>query len=176
MKLGFISAALVFAASGVLAQHANQSSFPIETGQSQFAAIAEIVTLLRNDPETDWSMVDIQALRDHLVDMDNLTTRASVERTVDGQNVVFSVTGDTMVASSIQRMVTAHNLMLQQATDWSVSSSEQASGATMTVNVASKEELYQVMGLGFFGLMTIGAHHQQHHVMIATGRSPHSGH
>ena len=43
----------------------------------------------------------------------------------------------------------------------------------MLVQVGSDEELNQVLVLGLFGLMTIGVHHQQHHLMIATGRSPH---
>ena len=129
MKQGLFYAAMLFAASGAMAQHAHPSNLPGETGQSQFAAIAEIVTLLRDDTETDWAQVDIKALRDHLVDMDNVTTKASVERTVDGLNVTFSITGDVVVAASIQRMVLAHSPMLQGASDWSVTATEQTGGA-----------------------------------------------
>lgn len=174
MKRSLLSAALVIAASSAMAQHSHSSSSsPTETGQAQFAAIAEIVTLLRNDPATDWEQVDIKALRDHLVDMDNVTTGASVERSVDGLNVTFVITGDEVVAASIQRMVLAHSPMLQGSSDWIVTAEELNDGATMLVQVGSEDELNQVLGLGFFGLMTIGAHHQQHHLMIATGRSPH---
>jgi hypothetical protein len=173
MKLGLLSAAMVFAASTAVAQHAHQSDSPSETGQSQFAAIAEIVTMLRDDPETDWARVDIKALRDHLVDMDNVTTKASVDRAVDGLSVTFSVKGDEVVAGSIRRMVLAHSRMLQGSSDWAVTAAEQDGGATVLVQVGSNEELNQVLGLGFFGLMVIGAHHQQHHFMIATGKSPH---
>jgi hypothetical protein len=173
MKLSFISAALVFVASSALAQHAHQSNSPSEIGQSQFAAIAEIVTLLRDDPETDWAQVDIKALRDHLVDMDNVTTKASVNRKVDGLSVNFTITGGEVVAASIRRMVLAHSPMLQRASDWTVLAVEEEGGAKMLVEVRSDDELSKVLGLGFFGLMTIGAHHQQHHLMIATGRSPH---
>ncbi len=66
MKLGLLSAAMMFVATNAMAQHAHTSGSPSETGQSQFAAIAEIVTLLRDDPNTDWEQVDIKALRDHL--------------------------------------------------------------------------------------------------------------
>ena len=75
---------------------------------------AEIVTLLRDDPNTDWAQVDIKALRDHLVDMDNVTTRASIERTVDGIGVTFIVTGDDVVAASSRRMVLTHSPILQR--------------------------------------------------------------
>ena len=112
MKLGLLSAAMMFVASGAMAQHAHMSWSPNETGQSQFAAIAEIVTLLRDDPNTDWAQVDIKALRDHLVDMDNVTTKASVERTVDGTSVMFIVMGGDVVASSIRRMMLTHSLIL----------------------------------------------------------------
>ena len=156
-----------------MAQHAHTSGSPSETGQSQLAAIAETVTLLRDDPNTDWAQVDIKALRDHLVDMDNVTTRASVERKVDGSSVMFMVTGDDVVVASIRRMVLAHSPMLQGTSDWTVIAGDLGNGAWMLVQVGSDEDLNQVLGLGFFGLMTIGAHHQQHHLMIATGRSPH---
>ena len=63
--------------------------------------------------------------------------------------------------------------MLQQATGWTVVASEQSNGAMMIIDAVSEEELDQIVGLGFFGLMTIGAHHQQHHLMTATGQSPH---
>lgn len=173
MKLGLLSAAMVFVASNAMSQHAHTSGSPSETGQSQFAAIAEIVTLLRDDPNTDWEQVNIKALRDHLVDMDNVTTQASVERTVDGMSVTFMVTGDQVVAASIKRMVLAHSPMLQRSSGWTILAEEMEGGAKMVVRASSEDEMGQVLGLGFFGLMTIGAHHQQHHLMIATGRSPH---
>jgi len=122
-----------------------------------------------DDPNTDWAQVDIKALRDHLVDLDNVTTRASIERTVDGIGVTFIVTGDDVVAASIRRMVLTHSPMLQGISDWTVIADETEGGASMLVQVRSDEELNQVLGLGFFGLMTIGAHHQQHHLMIAIG-------
>ena len=173
MKLGLLSAAMMFVASNAMAQHAHTSGSPSETGQSQFAAIAEIATLLRDDPGTDWAQVDIKALRDHLVDMDNVTTKASVERTVDGASVTFMITGEQVIAASIRRMVLAHSPMLQGSSDWTVTAEKMEAGASMLTQTGSEEELNQVLGLGFFGLMTIGAHHQQHHLMIATGRSPH---
>jgi hypothetical protein len=51
----------------------------MEGGQSAFAAIQEIVAQLMADPTTDWSRVDTEALRQHLIDMDNVTLRAQVD-------------------------------------------------------------------------------------------------
>ncbi|MCC2098329.1 MAG: hypothetical protein KDJ29_15640, partial [Hyphomicrobiales bacterium] len=44
---------------------------PVQPGQSAFAAIQEIVEILEADRSTDWSKVNIPALRQHLIDMDN---------------------------------------------------------------------------------------------------------
>ena len=48
----------------------------IEVGQSAFAAIQEIIASLKADPATDWSTIDIEALRQRLIDMDDVTLRA----------------------------------------------------------------------------------------------------
>ncbi|MBL4768338.1 MAG: hypothetical protein JKY94_11605 [Rhodobacteraceae bacterium] len=173
MKLGLLTATMVLIATSAMAQHASHSSSNSETGQSQFAAIAEIVAMLRADPDTDWEQIDIGALRDHLVDMDNVTTKAIVETNANDLTVTFAVTGDATVAASIQRMVLAHHPMLQQTTSWSVMAEERSDGAMMQVQLKSMDEMNEVIALGFFGLMTIGAHHQQHHLMIAMGHSPH---
>lgn len=173
MRLGLITTVMMFMASIAIAQHAHSSNAATETGQSQFAAIAEIVALLRNDPDTDWENVNIGSLRDHLVDMDNVTTKAVVETIVKELRVSFVVSGEATFAKSIQRMVLAHSPMLHQETGWSITAVAQTDGATMSVLVSSIDEINQVTGLGFFGLMTIGAHHQEHHQMIAKGHSPH---
>ena len=45
-------------------------------GQAAFGAIEEIVQKLEADPATDWSKVNIGALREHLIDMNEVTLRA----------------------------------------------------------------------------------------------------
>ena len=57
---------------------------PTQPGQGAFAAIQEIVDILEADPRTDWSKVDIGALRQHLEDMDNVTLHAQVRSTPIG--------------------------------------------------------------------------------------------
>ena len=49
-----------------------------EPGQSLFAALREVVSELEARPETDWSQVNIDALRQHLVQMDLLFSGAEV--------------------------------------------------------------------------------------------------
>src|SRR4051794_29391894 len=51
---------------------------PREPGQSAYAALGEAVRIMVADPQTDWSRADVNALRNHLVDMDNVTLHANV--------------------------------------------------------------------------------------------------
>lgn len=173
MTFNILTLSIILMITGAFEKFTGHNISNSETGQSQFAAIAEIITILRNDSDTDWKRVDINSLRNHLVDMDNVTTKAKVESVINDLSVSFTVSGDGVIAKSIQRMVMAHSPMLQQATGWSVTAEKRFDGANMQIQLDSIEELNVVAGLGFFGLLTIGAHHQQHHLMIAKGHSPH---
>ncbi len=56
-------------------EHSAQLSQP---GQSAFGAIQEAVERLEADPNTDWEHVNLDALREHLIDMDEVTMRAAI--------------------------------------------------------------------------------------------------
>ena len=49
------------------------STTPTSPGQDAFGAIQEVVRMLDADPKTDWSKVDLEALRQHLIDMNEVT-------------------------------------------------------------------------------------------------------
>lgn len=142
---------------------------PVEAGQSAFASIAEIVAILARDPDTDWSKVNISALREHLVDMNALTLDARVVQTSSENEIVFAITGRGRTLQAIQAMVPAHSAQLDQMTDWQVSAKTTPSGAIMTLSAADTVERTKIESLGFFGVMAIGAHHQAHHLAIARG-------
>jgi hypothetical protein len=145
---------------------------PSQPGQGAFAAIQEIVEILEADPTTDWSKVNIEALRRHLIDMDNVTLRADVKsEPIDG-GMRFIVTGVGPVKESIQRMVMAHAATMNGAGSWKFAASETDAGATLTVLTPAKDAS-KLLGLGFIGVMTRGMHHQMHHLMIARGENPH---
>ena len=145
---------------------------PVETGQSAFAAIQEIVGILMSDPATDWAKVNIDALRSHLVDMNAVTLDAHVKgENVDG-GVRFVVTGEGPVRGSIRRMVIAHAATMNGANGWQLTAADIENGAILTLQVPA-EELEKIKALGFFGMMTVGMHHQEHHMMIARGGNPH---
>jgi hypothetical protein len=46
---------------------------PTLPGQDAFGTIQEIVRMLDADPKTDWSKVNLEALRQHLIDMNDVT-------------------------------------------------------------------------------------------------------
>lgn len=148
-------------------------ALPDEGGQAAFASIAEVVALLDADPSTDWGKVNIDALRAHLVDMDNVTLHARVATTpVDG-GASFAITGDGEVRASIRRMTASHAGMVNVQDGQQVAVREIPEGVTMTVTSSDRSRVARIRALGFFGLMTEGVHHQLHHLMMAKGTMHH---
>lgn len=140
-----------------------------EPGQGAFATIAEIVVILTNDPMTDWDKVDIAGLREHLVDMDELSLRASSTTAVFDDRIVFTITGSGRTLQAIQTMVPAHAGVLSRTTAWDAKGEVTASGATLMIKSNKPLVLKVVKALGFYGVMATGAHHQTHHLAMAKG-------
>ena len=148
------------------------SATPTRAGQEAFATIAEIARLLDADSRTDWSKVDLEALRQHLLDMDDVTMRAVVRSTnVDG-GATFDVQGTGRVREAIRRMATSHGAMITAADGFSWQSTETPTGARVTVRALKRDDsimTQRVRALGFVGLLTLGDHHTVHHLGIANG-------
>jgi hypothetical protein len=151
---------------------AASGSVPAQPGQDAFAAIQEIVGILQADPKTDWAKVDIDALRSHLVDMNAVMLAAMVKgEPIDG-GMKFTVTGTGPTRDSIRRMVAAHAATMNGAGNWRYVAAETDDGATLSV-LAPAADREKLRGLGFFGILIVGMHHQEHHMMIARGENPH---
>ena len=143
-----------------------------EPGQGAFAAIQEIVEILIADPKTDWSKVNIDALRQHLIDMNDVTLAANVKNEPIDGGMRFDVTGEGPVRDSIRRMTTAHAATMNGVDGWKFDAAEIEGGASLTVHAPAKDA-DKLRGLGFLGVLTLGMHHQIHHLMIARGENPH---
>src|SRR6266436_6057094 len=80
---------------------------PTMPGRDAFGAIQEVVRILDADPKTDWSKVDLEALRQHLIDMNEVTLKAEAapKQINDGLEIAATGSGRTVVA--IQRMIPA---------------------------------------------------------------------
>lgn len=183
LLITLISSSFFVAAQNNHLTHSNNSAYqhttavdtsliqPAKMGQSAFAAIAEIVALLESDPKTDWSSVDIDALREHLVDMNSLILTAVVSKEVTAENVVFSITGPQAAQRAIKVMVPAHAQQLELIKQWDTSTEIQNNGVTLKLGSKNPSEIEKISNLGFFGLMAIGAHHQAHHLAMALGKA-----
>ena len=146
---------------------------PQQGGQSAFAAIQEIVDIISNDPGTDWSHVDIEALRLHLIDMDQVTLRANVTADEVPNGARFTATSaDPAVATSIKNMVLAHAATMDGVEGWHFNAEEIDAGAVLTV-AGAESDVAKIRALGFIGIMTVGMHHQSHHLALASGSNPH---
>jgi|GEM_PF-394891 len=144
-------------------------SAPQSVGQSGFSAIQEIVAQLQADPSTDWSEADIDALREHLIDMDRIMMNATVGKTELDQGMRYELTGDDLVSASIKRMVPAHAQQMRSELGWDIEVRQQNNGVVLEITSPSDEDVLQIKGLGFAGFMVLGDHHQNHHLHMAKG-------
>jgi len=145
---------------------------PTMPGQEAFGTIQEIVQILEADPKTDWSKVDLAGLREHLIDMNELTMNARANSTEIPGGVKIMVTGTGRTVAAIQRMVPAHAPMINGHNGWQVTAKLLPNGARLTATASDPKEVAHIRGLGFIGLMATGAHHQVHHLAIAEGKQP----
>ena len=140
--------------------------------QAAFATIQEIVRKLKADPKTDWSKVNLEALRQHLIDMDNVVMRSAVvQSNVDG-GISLDVTGTGEVTAAIRRMLSMHAMALSAEPDWNAAATEIPNGERLVVTAKNPKDAKAVAmlrGLGFAGIVTEGDHHAMHHLAVARG-------
>jgi hypothetical protein len=148
-------------------------STPIMPGQDAFAAIQEIVRMLEADPETDWSKIDLETLRQHLIDMNEVTLKAVAAPTPIDGGLAIAVTGEGRTLGAIQRMVPAHAEELNQMNGWAAKTEALPNGILLTVTSNDPKEVAHIRGLGFIGLLVSGSHHQPHHLAMAKKEMPH---
>jgi len=149
-----------------------------EPGNEAFATIQEVVVKLLANPKTDWSRVNLEALRKHLVDMQNFTLNVAVsgQKNID-KGVQFTVNATTPdAAGSLQRLFSAHPPILKKESGWDMKAQKNRDGSfTAQVTTTNDEDVAKIRGLGYIGLIAYGQHHQLHHWMMATGMNPHQG-
>ncbi len=153
---------------------------PALPGQDAFGAMSEIVRILDADPQTDWSQVDLERLRQHLIDMNEVVLRAEVRTSSVPGGLVMDVTGAGRIELSIRAMVIPHATELDQMPALAAKTEAIRGGVRLTVTARDAEDaraIARVRGLGFIGLLTLGAHHQPHHLAMARGQAmPGHGH
>lgn len=156
------------------AKHGMASGAPTMPGQDAFGAIAEIVRTLDADPATDWSKVDIERLRQHLIDMNEVVLRSVVEQTPVPGGLAMEITGTGRTEQAIRAMVVPHAVELDRMPSFAARTETIAGGVRLTVVAKRPDDpksVARIRGLGFAGLITEGAHHQPHHLAMAKGEA-----
>jgi len=155
------------------ASHASASpSVAIPPGQAAYATMAAIVAMLEADSTTDWSKVNIEALRQHLITMNEVTLGARAQQTSIPGGASMEVTGDGHVAGSIRTMLRNHSEMLGMEGPYRASVEDIPGGVRWVVTAANPGDartVAKIRGLGFAGLLTLGDHHTPHHIALARG-------
>jgi len=149
------------------------ATVPNAPGQGAFGAIQEIVGILEADPKTDWSKVDLEALRQHLIDMNEVTLKAAQSAKVVEGGLEITVTGEGRTLTAIQRMVPAWAATMNGYKGWVTKAAKLPNGELLTVTSGEPAEIQHIRGLGFIGLMVSGSHHQPHHLAMAKGQFGH---
>lgn len=152
--------------------HAMQESVPLTLpGNDVFGTIQEVVKQLEADPNTDWSKVDLEALRQHLLDMKAFTEEVQVvskEPIENGVKIHVQPQSERAVGA-LQRLFSMHPAMLKSEKGWDMTAKQSGRQWIITCTTQEKAEVEEIRALGYIGLLTEGAHHQMHHWMIATG-------
>src|SRR5260370_12943702 len=149
------------------------STTPTMPGQDAFGAIQEVVSILEADPKTDWSKVDLDRLRQHLIDMNEVTLKAdaAAKPIEGGLEVTITGSGRTLVA--IQRMIPAYAQTVNGLNGWTAKAAMLPNGELLTGTASDPQEVQRIRGLGFIGLLVSGSHHQPHHLAMAKGEFDH---
>jgi hypothetical protein len=151
----------------------SDTTTPTMPGQDAFGAIQEIVRILDADPKTDWSKVNLEALRQHLIDMSEVTLKADAVTNVIDDGIEVTVTGTGRTVEAIQRMVPAQAHHQTHLNGWSAKTEPLPDGVLLTVTSGDPLQLQHIRGLGFIGVMASGSHHQAHHLAMAKSQFLH---
>jgi hypothetical protein len=147
---------------------------PTLPGQDAFGAIAEVVRRLEADSETDWSRVDLERLRQHLIDMNEVVLRSEVKSSQVPGGLAMDITGPPRTARAIRGMVAPHAAELDRMSEWSARTVPIPGGLRLTVAARAAEDtktVARIRGLGFVGLLVQGGHHGPHHLAMAKGEA-----
>ncbi len=155
------------------------SAIPLkEAGNAIFGTIQEVISKLDADPNTDWEKVDIEGLRQHLIDMENFTSGVDVlsQKNIEkGAEIVIRAKSEA-AHHSLTRALKAHPSMMESETGWTMDVKQNKERFTLKIETKKQEEVARLRGLGYIGAMSLGNHHQVHHWMMASGSNPHGGH
>ncbi len=141
-------------------------------GNDVFGAIKEATDALMASADTEWDKVDLEALRQHLLDMKHVTEEVSILSKADiDKGVVIKIKAQPESLASLERVMSAHPAQLFSDKGWQMTVKQQADEFTLTVTTEKAEDVAKIRGLGYGGVLTIGGHHAVHHWALASGKA-----
>lgn len=154
--------------------HGDHGMMPVEGGQAAFSALIEMVSLLENNQNTDWASVSIDALRSHLRDMHRVVmeTQATTDELPSG-GLQYRVLGEGAALEALHRMVPMHASVIAESRGWQISTTPSSVGVVVDIKNLNEQQTTRLNALGFYGFMSLDAHHQAHHYQMATGQMHH---
>lgn len=154
--------------------HMGSGGMLTKPGNEVFGTIQEVVQKLEANPDTDWSQVDLEALRQHLLDMKAFTEDVEVlsqQEIKQGTKIIIRGTSER-AGQALKRLFSMHPAMLKQETGWVMNATQNNEQWVITCTSDKPSEVEKIRGWGYIGLLAEGAHHQRHHWVIANGRHP----
>ena len=173
--LKWIAIFMVFGITGTAyGQHdMHQNSTPLtEPGNDIFGTIQEVVQKLEANPDTDWSQVNLEALRQHLLDMKAFTEEVEIlskDQIEKGIEITVHPQSEKAV-QALKKLFNMHPEMIKKEKGWDMNAEQDGNNWIITCTTINESEIQKIRALGYIGLLTEGAHHQLHHWMIATGK------
>ena len=157
---------------GMHGQQSTATDTPTMSGQDAFGTIQEIVQILQSDPKTDWSKVNIDALRQHLIDMNEVTLHAAAAQRMIDNGIEITVTGEGRTLEAIKRMVPAHVNELHEI-GWNAKSEDLPNGVNSRSWRAKRSRSPSSRRSALWESWCKADTTSQHHLMMATGQFVH---
>ena len=130
-----------------------------------------------HDHDKKISKVNIEALRLHLVEMQDMTLNVTVEQEPIKLGFKAVITPTTNRAlQSMSRVLSVHPSQMKEETGWNMVVTNNNGIFTIAVTTDQLQDVDKIRGLGYIGIMAYGNHHQPHHWAMASGDNPHSEH
>jgi hypothetical protein len=149
----------------------------LESGTDPFAVIQETISKLEANKNTDWSKVNIEALRKHLVEMEDATLNVTLKQ-VNVKNgfaaMIFPQTNRAV--KSLFNLLKNHPEQMEKETGWVMVVNRVDDHFEITVTTKNDKEIDKIRGLGYIGVIAYGDHHKKHHWSMASGEEVHGHH
>ncbi len=143
---------IILVISGITAKAMAQHSTPLTMpGNEIFGTIQEVVQKLEADPKTDWSKVDLEALRQHLLDMKAFTEEVDVisKRPITN-GVKIEVRPQTKRAViALKHLFSMHPAMLKMEKGWDMEATQNGDQWTITCTTRESAEVEKIRALGY---------------------------